>query len=126
MGAPLDLVAIGPVADDAEARVHATRAERRERAHDVVGAFDARHPPDPADGESARRDPHHAARLGRISSSIAPLSSSIPSRTTVNFSAGATWQGSLYKIKAAIPGNTTITGINNLRKEQIKARCVPF
>ncbi len=58
----LDVVAIRPVADEQECRVDAAFAQSSDALEHVVGALDARHPPDPADHEPIRRDPEPRAR----------------------------------------------------------------
>ena len=63
-----------------------------EGEEDVVGALHAGHPADPTDDEAISRDPEAAPLLGAVDLAgrrcAAP--SSIPSRMTANFSAGAT------------------------------------
>ena len=41
----------GPVADEQEVGVAPRRTQDRERTQEVVGPFDLRHPPEPADEE---------------------------------------------------------------------------
>src|SRR5437867_4286911 len=57
------MLSVGAVADEAEPRGDAALAQRSKREQNVVGALDAGHPADPADGERVGRDTEHAARL---------------------------------------------------------------
>ena len=62
--APLELLAVGPVADHAERRVDAVVAQAPEGEEHVVGPLDRGHPADPADDEAVVGDAD-SARLSR-------------------------------------------------------------
>ena len=87
----LEALAVVAVADEEEQRVDTALAERDERRQQVVGLLDGGHAAEPADDERLARDPVAPADLApHRRRTRRARSSSRPSRTTVNFSAGAT------------------------------------
>ena len=53
----LQRLPVGAVADEADDRIHAALAQRRDRLQHDSGVLDARHAADPADDERIARDP---------------------------------------------------------------------
>ena len=62
----LDVLAVGAVADEAEAGVHTAVSQPAEGEQDVVDALDRGHPADPADDELVGRDAVEAAKRGAV------------------------------------------------------------
>ena len=120
-------LAVGAVADQAEPRVDPAGAQPGKRGEHVRQALDRGHPADPADDERVLGDAEQPAELRRRRRRRrrSAASRSIPSRITLNFSAGATPSSTRSSRTSGLTATSRVVTRARLRSTSRNPRCAP-